>query len=111
MAEISPSIRTFQVFPDIPKVLSPLLEMAHNLWWVWNPDAVDLFRRLDRELWESVYHNPVKLLGTIEQEKLAAAAADEGYLARLERVYENFKQHLSGDLWFQKHHKEAANLH
>ena len=111
MADIIPSIRTFQVFPDVPASLQPLLEMAHNLWWVWNPDAVDLFRRLDRELWETVYHNPVKLLGTIPQEKLAAAASDEGYLARLERVYESFKEHLSDDLWFQKNHKESANLH
>src|SRR4051812_11977956 len=111
MAEISPSIRTFQVFPDIPKVLSPLLEMAHNLWWVWNPEAVDLFRRLDRELWETVYHNPVKLLGTLTQDKLNAAAADEGYLARLERVYESFKEHLTGKLWFQRKHGETQNMH
>ena len=58
-----PTIRTFQVFPDIPETLQPLLELAQNLWWVWHPDAVELFRRLDRKLWEDVYHNPVKLLG------------------------------------------------
>src|SRR5882724_11040012 len=110
MPDITPSVRTFQVFPDVPASLLPLLELAHNLWWVWNPDAVDLFRRLDRELWEKVYHNPVKLLGTIQQEKLASAAADEGYLARLERVYENFKEHLTSDLWFQRNHKESDGL-
>jgi len=37
--------------------------------WVWHPDAVELFRRLDRKLWEDVYHNPVKLLGVIAQSK------------------------------------------
>jgi len=111
MPDITPSVRTFQVFPDVPASLQPLLEMAHNLWWVWNPEAVDLFRRLDRELWEAVYHNPVKLLGMIQQEKLAAAAADEGYLARLERVYESFKEHLTSDLWFQRNHKDAAGMH
>jgi hypothetical protein len=30
----SPTIRTFQVFPEIPGPLEPLLELAHNLWWV-----------------------------------------------------------------------------
>ena len=70
-----PTIRTFQVFPDVPQPLAPLLEMAQNLWWVWHPDAVELFRRLDRKLWEEMYHNPVKLLGTIPQLKLAAAAS------------------------------------
>ena len=82
-----PSIRTYQVFPDVPDSLQPLLEMAHNLWWVWHPDAVELFRRLDRKLWEEVYHNPVKLLGTISQAKLLEASQDEGYLAHLSRVY------------------------
>ena len=62
----SPTIRTFQVFPDVPRRSQPLLELAHNLWWVWHPDAVELFRRLDRKLWDEVYHNPVKLLGAID---------------------------------------------
>ena len=48
--------------------------MAHNLWWVWHPDAVELFRRLDRNLWEDVNHNPVKLLGIIDQKRSAGAA-------------------------------------
>ena len=52
-----------------------LRELAQNLWWSWQPDAVELFRRLDRRLWEEVYHNPVKLLGVIDQSKLAAAAS------------------------------------
>ena len=72
MADGVPTIRTFQVFPDLPAELEPLLELARNLWWVWNPDAVELFRRLDRKLWEDVYHNPVKMLGSIAQSKLAA---------------------------------------
>ena len=64
---VAPNIRTFQVFPDVPEPLQPLLDLSRNLWWVWHPDAVELFRRLDRQLWEEVYHNPVKLLGSIEQ--------------------------------------------
>src|SRR5205085_8669351 len=91
----TPNIRTFQVFPDVPEPLAPLMELAQNLWWVWQPDGVELFRRLDRKLWDSVQHNPVKLLGTIEQSKLMAAAQDDGYLAHMKRVHEAFKQHLA----------------
>src|SRR5687768_14381909 len=93
---LAPTIRTFQVFPDVPESLEPLLKIAHNLWWVWNPDAVELFRRLDRKLWEEVYHNPVKMLGSIEQTKLAAAAQDDGYLAHMGRVYAQFREHVEG---------------
>src|SRR5437764_13303309 len=103
MADV-PTIRTFQVFPDLPTSLEPLLEIARNLWWVWNPDAVELFRRLDRQLWETVYHNAVKMLGVIPQRRLAEAAADDGFLAHLNRVHEAFKHHPSDSGWFGRHH-------
>jgi len=107
---VAPTIRTFQVFPDVPEPLAPLLELAHNLWWAWNPDAVELFRRLDRDLWETVYHNPVKMLGALSQKKMSAAARDEGYRAHLRRVYEDFKEHLSETGWFKKNNPDAAGM-
>src|SRR5690349_7784281 len=106
----TPTIRTFQVSPDVPASLEPLAELAHNLWWVWHPDAVELFRRLDRELWEHVNHNPVKLLGAIAQPKLAAAARDEGYLAHLKRVYEQFKGHLEEEGWFREQYGDRGKM-
>jgi starch phosphorylase len=106
----TPTIRTFQVFPDIPEALAPLLELARNLWWVWNPEAVELFRRLDRKVWEDVYHNPVKLLGVMSQEKLAAAARDDGYQAHMHRVHEDFREHLSRPGWFNKNHGDKSTM-
>jgi glycogen phosphorylase len=111
MADFSaPTIRAFQVFPDVPAPLAPLLEMANNLWWVWHPDAVELFRRLDRQLWEEVHHNPVKLLGVINQNTLAQMAADDSYLAYLHRVHDAFKEHLSEKGWFARQHGDKAKL-
>src|ERR1700722_8551896 len=106
----APTIRAFQVFPDVPPPLAPLLEMANNLWWVWNPDAWELFRRLDRKLWKEVNHNPVKLLGVINQQVLAQMAVDDSYIAYLNRVYESFKAHLAEKGWFAKQHGDKANL-
>ena len=107
---VTPTIKTFQVFPDLPEALLPLMELANNLWWVWNPDAVELFRRLDRKLWDTVHHNPVKMLGTIDQSRLMAAAQDDGYIAHLGRVHETFKKHLSQEGWFQKTHPTKKEL-
>src|SRR5687768_13339846 len=107
---LAPTIRTFQVFPDVPEPLVPLLKLANNLWWVWQPDAVELFRRLDRRLWEEVYHNPVKLLGVIDQAKLAAAADDDGYLAHMNRVYADFQKHLGEKGWFNETHGEKSKM-
>jgi starch phosphorylase len=111
MAEqTGPQIRTFQVFPDVPQALAPLMELAHNFWWMWHPDAVELFRRLDRKLWDEVNHNPVRLLGALPQERLKEAAEDEGYRAHLRRVYEAFQEHLSEKGWFNSAHAEDEKL-
>ncbi|MGD0541365.1 MAG: alpha-glucan family phosphorylase [Tepidisphaeraceae bacterium] len=104
MSFLTPNIKAFQVFPDVPAPLQPLLELANNLWWVWHPDAVELFRRLDRDLWVAVHHNPVKLLGIIDQKKLADTAANDGYMAQLNRVHQAFKYHLKETGWFGKAH-------
>jgi glycogen phosphorylase len=106
----APTIRTFQIFPDVPAPLAPLLEMANNLWWVWHPEAVELFRRLDRQLWEDVHHNPVKLLGVINQNVLAKMATDDSYLAYLQRVYDSFKDHLTEKGWYNRQHGGEAKL-
>jgi starch phosphorylase len=103
-------VQMFQVFPDIPKPLAALSELSRNFWWIWNPDAVDLFRRLDRDLWSLVHHNPVRLLGRIEQKKLTAAAADEGYLAHLSRVHEMFRRHMDETGWYCSSHPDEAAM-
>ncbi len=95
-------IRSFRVVPDLPEALQPLLEIAHNLWWTWHPEAVDLFKRLDRELWQETYHNPVRLLGSTTQSMLDRAASDRSYLHQLNAVHARFREHMEGAGWFQK---------
>ena len=76
-------LRAFTIKPSLPEQLAPLLELAHNLWWCWHGDAMELFRRIDAEAWESYYHNPVAMLGQMAQERLTELAHDEGFLAHL----------------------------
>ena len=97
------SIRTFSVIPSLPPEIEALRQVAYNLRWAWSHDSVELFRRLDRDLWESTGHNPVLMLGTIDQEKLDAAGRDDAFLAHLERVSANLNSYLQSDVsWFQK---------
>ena len=44
---------------SLPRRINRLGELAYNLWWTWNPDSQRLFSRIDKELWESTYHNPL----------------------------------------------------
>jgi starch phosphorylase len=98
-------IHTFIAVPSLPARLEPLRELAYNLRWAWNHDTIELFRRLDSALWETTGHNPVLMLGTIEQAKLEAAASDEGFLAHLERVAQNLEAYKAAEsTWFSRVH-------
>ncbi len=101
-------IRSFRVVPDLPEPLRPLLEIAHNLWWTWHPEAVALFKRLDRDLWQETYHNPVKMLGMCKQSVLDRAAEDQSYLHLLNGVYARLQDHLRRSSWFQRQFPQHA---
>ena len=96
-------VHTFTVVPSLPPAIENLREVAYNLSWCWSHDSIALFRRLDSDLWDTCGHNPVLLLGTIEQGKLEAASRDEGFLAHLNRVDSNLKTYLGTNAtWFRK---------
>jgi len=100
---------TFTIIPALPTRLERLRELAYNLWWCWNLEVIDLFRRLDRDLWEESNHNPVLMLGTIRQERLEEAAEDDGFLAHLERVYQQFDRYMnSKNTWYRKAHGDSS---
>ena len=96
-------IGTFSVVPAIPASIEALRKIAYNLRWAWTHDTVELFRRLDRDLWETTKHNPVAMLGTIDQEKLDQASRDDAFVAHLKRVSEKFESYLKGEsTWFRR---------
>jgi starch phosphorylase len=93
----------FRVTPSLPKSLERLREVAYNLRWAWDHDTIELFRRLDDDLWEETGHNPVLMLGTADQSRLEAAAEDEGFLAHLNRVTQDLEAYLTGrSTWFDR---------
>ena len=94
------TVRTFVVVPSLPERLGDLRRIAYNLWWCWDHDAIDLFRRLDRKLWDECGHNPVKMLGQLTQEQLDEAASDEGVLAQMGRVGKKLEAYLNSPRWY-----------
>ncbi len=95
-------LRTFTVEPSLPDNLSPLLEIAYNLRWSWDGNAQDLFRRLDPEGWEQYYHNPVAMLGRIDQSRLLDMAEDDGFIAQLTRVHSDLRAYMEKPGWWYK---------
>jgi starch phosphorylase len=104
-------ISTFSVRPSLPDPLQPLLRVAHNLRWSWDHAAIDLFRRLDRDLWETCNRNPVFFLASLDQSVLDAASRDDSFLAHLHGVADKLDTYLSGEgSWFRREHLEDSNL-
>lgn len=103
-------VGTFNVIPSLPKNLEPLRELAFNLHWTWNQDSFELFRRLERELWESTNHNPVMMLGKISQERLNEVSNDDGFLAHMNRAYTQLNTYLNSVTWYQKKAKSNGKV-
>src|SRR5271166_3129465 len=105
------AVHTFSVVPSLPPAIEGLRTVAYNLRWCWSHESVELFRRLDSDLWEKAGHNPVLLLGTIEQAKLEEAAKDDAFLAHLRRVESNLETYLAGDsTWFRRTYAKSGDV-
>jgi len=104
-------VHTFSVVPSLPPTIEGLRTVAYDLRWCWSHESIELFRRLDRDLWEKTGHNPVLLLGTIEQVKLEQAADDDAFLAHLRRVESNLEGYLAGEsTWFQRNRARSVDV-
>jgi len=100
--------RTFTVIPRLPAELERLRDLAGNLRWAWDSETIELFRRLDRNLWEAGGHNPVRMLGELDQQLLEAAAADESFMGNYRKVLASFDAYMENrGSWFQKAHAGA----
>ena len=85
------NFQTYQVFPNIPQTLQFLETLSRNMWWCWDKDAIELFRRIDPALWSESGRNPIAFLSKIPQSRFEKLAKDKGYLAHMKEVQEQFQ--------------------
>lgn len=104
-------IGKISVFPRLPAAIERLHDLAFNLWWSWETEAQALFGSIDPAQWEAVNHNPVKLLRTVHQEKLDAAAANPEFLNAYQSVLGAFDRYMAPDArtWFSSTYAEKKN--
>lgn len=91
----TPIWKEFNVKSTLPKELECLDEIAHNMWWVWNYDAREMFRSLDKDLYEKVGHNPVQLLEQLSYERKEEVVKDAKIMADVNTVYKHFKDYMN----------------
>ena len=89
-----PNWKDVNVKSHIPSELEKLSELARNIWWSWNYEAIELFHDLDPVLWKEVGQNPVLLLERMSYAKLEALTKDKVILNRMENVYSKFRAYM-----------------
>lgn len=97
-----PKVRSFTVLPALPDSLKALEIIAGNMFWSWNPEAIDLFKRIDSNLWTACGHNPAKLLASVSQQRLEELTENKGFLRQLQQTAEKLKAYLERPTWFEK---------
>jgi starch phosphorylase len=86
----------------LPDRLHRLPELAADLWWTWNSEAREVFRRLDYPLWRQTAHNPVLMLRLVPQDMLNGAATDAAFLRSYDAALEALDAARSAkDTWWQ----------
>ena len=89
-----PSWKPVIVKSNMPAELRKLEELAHNMWWVWNYEARDLFRDLDPEIYHDVKHNPVMLLERLAFTRKEEIMKDKALMKRIQDVYASFRKYM-----------------
>ena len=96
-----PTVRSFTVLPTLPDILKDLDIIARNMFWSWNPEFVEIFKRIDSNLWSACGHNPVKMLGSVSQARLDELAGNQGFLGQLQRANEKLKSYFEKPTWYE----------
>ena len=91
-------LQLYNVSPSLPGELAFLEKLADNIWWCWHPDAVDLFMRIDHNLWRDVAGNAKAFLRKVDPANLKELAVDSGYLRQIENVKKIFEQETGNPL-------------
>ena len=98
-------IGNITVVSELPNELRRLNDLAYNLYFSWRPEARQLFRLIDPDLWTRLNHNPVKFLREVQQKKLQRVASDESYLKSYKKIVAEFDSYMKArKTWFSENY-------
>jgi starch phosphorylase len=95
------AIRRFTVRVTLPPPLAPLHDLMLNLRWSWHPPTVELFESIDPAGWAASGGDPVAMLSSMRPAQLAALAANEDFLRRLDAAVADLRGYTGEPRWYQ----------
>ncbi len=99
-----PEWKKVLIKPVLPVEIAELDELAKNMWWTWNPEARELYKCIDEQLWINLEQNPIPLLEEISSDRLIKLTHDKEFMAKYNKVIGDFNRYM-----FQKP-KHVENL-
>ncbi|WP_258525381.1 alpha-glucan family phosphorylase [Paenibacillus sp. YN15] len=95
----------------LPERLSRLEELAYNLWFSWNEEALELFRAINPVKWETVYHSPVRMLQETSPEDWSRLSADDAFMDLYERAVSAWDAYTGRKAWFHETYPQHEGRH
>ncbi|MDR2118311.1 MAG: alpha-glucan family phosphorylase [Tannerellaceae bacterium] len=89
-----PAWKEVYTHSSLPAELIPLEELAGNLWWVWNHEGSQLFKKLDEKLWKSTEGNPALLLQSLSVKRMDEIINNRELMDEAAHVYALFKNYM-----------------
>lgn len=103
--------RNITVQNEVPEELKEFKDFSYNLWWSWQPKALQLFRQLAGDLWKQIDHNPLTLLKQISQHELNAKSNDPAFLELFREVLDDFNHYMTRkDTWYETTFKDKKDF-
>lgn len=84
-----------------------LNEIAQNLWWTWNSDAIALFEYAEPKAFAASLGNPLVTLRKVTARGRRKLAKDADFVAEASRVHQQFRRYLAGRTWYQDKHGDS----
>ncbi len=108
MAILMYIIGKIKVTNELPAELARLKDIAYNLWWSWNNEAIDLYREIDLPLWEKLNKNPILFLQEVNHKKLFEKYSDPAFMEKYYMVVNRFEQYMSGKqyTWYSRTYQD-----
>ena len=80
---------------SLPESIKKLEELARNIWWYWDAEAKDLFRKIDYNAWVEAQSNPVLLLNILSHDQLVELGENQEFIQKLNSIYERFSKYIN----------------
>jgi len=90
----TPNWKIVTVHSQIPEPLKKLKEMAGNMWWTWNDEAINLFKNINLELFKASNCNALEMLLNMSYDELIEVSRSKRIIEEMNNVYDHFSAYM-----------------